>query len=102
MLDEILRQMNCSKFPKTEHEVAHKLHDLYVYSGVGKSLESDAISQAVLKSLKVIADEIPPPGKRQGTLWLFNAHIDIFTRFVILVISMSLSKQRFRSNSSKK
>lgn len=64
ILDEILRQLRCSKFPKTEHEIANKLHDLYVYSDMGKSLESDAITLAVMKSLTVIENQIPPPGKR--------------------------------------
>lgn len=73
ILDEILR--HCSKFPKTEHEVAHKLLDLYVYSHIGKSLKSNEIRHAVMKSLKVIADEIPPPGQRQGTLTFFNVRV---------------------------
>lgn len=68
LLGEILRQLNCSKFPKTEHEIGHKLHDLYVYSNMGKSLKSDAITHAVMKTLKAIETEIPPPGKRQGDL----------------------------------
>lgn len=39
-----------------------------MYSDIGNSLGSDAITHAVLKSLKIIEDEIPPPGKAKGNL----------------------------------
>lgn len=66
MPDEILRHISFSKCPKSVHEIADKLSDLYVYSDVGKTLESVPIALAVAKSLKFIENEFPPPGKREG------------------------------------
>ncbi|XP_037031064.1 uncharacterized protein LOC119070717 [Bradysia coprophila] len=65
--DEILR-INCSKFPKSVHEIPHKLNDLYVFSHMGRSLESVPIALAVTKSLKALENEFPPPGIRKATI----------------------------------
>lgn len=66
MLDEILRQMNCSEFPRSVHEIAHKLNELYVYSDEGKSLESVPIVHAVTNYLNELENEFPPPGVRKA------------------------------------
>ncbi|KAG4070321.1 hypothetical protein HA402_009400 [Bradysia odoriphaga] len=66
--DEILRQINCSKFPRSVHEIPLKLTDFYVYSHMGRSLESVPIALAVTKSLKALENEFPPPGKRKATI----------------------------------
>lgn len=63
----MLEQFEYFILPKTEHEVAQKLNELYVYADVGKELESKAITYAIMKSLKMIEKEIPPPGKHRGT-----------------------------------
>lgn len=67
-LDEVLRRFTCLRFPKAEHEVAQKLNELYVYSDIGNLLGSDAITHAVMKSLKIIENDIPPPEKNKGIL----------------------------------
>lgn len=99
---EIVRRMSSSTILQSEHEVERKLQELYVYSDMGKSFESDAITHAVKKSLKVIEDEIPPPGKRLGNLKSKHiitsdkvsifAHFKIVVHFFILILLSSYSK----------